>query len=532
MSDNQSRKRTHHDIALSSTFRDLKQHREAVLDAMSKLGLSPLAMENDSARPEDLIESSLSLIRAADAYIGIIGYRYGQVPECPIRNPRHLSITELEYEEATKKGLPICIFVMSKNHLVPMGEVGVGEERQRREAFCERIAKNHIYAEFDSVNDLKTKVTYSLVDLRERLDARFISTPTGTSEMGIPLAPALFAMPPYTPGHAFIGRLKEIQLLSDWAVTPGLPVLVFEAIGGMGKSMVCWHWINHYSRSVRQDWAGIFWYSFYERGADMNDFCSYTLAYLSGRPVENFKGSKTQSLAGELIQYLRRRPWLLVLDGLERILVAYNRYDAAQLRDEEVETSKGAVFRDRAETCIREADTKLLRTLTEASPSKFLISSRLMPVALLNISGMERPGVVHKVLAGLDPPDALAMLRALGIVGDSLHVQRYLDRNFGCHPLVVGVVGGLIRNYPLAPGDFDRWVEDPSAGGPVNLAEMDLVQRRNHILKVAFDDLTPDERILLTRIALVSEAVDYETLIVLSPRYPDIPAKVEPPPEH
>src|SRR5215831_15290950 len=77
MPDNKSRKRTHHDIALSSTFKDLSQHRQAVLDAMAKLGLSPQAMENDSARPEDLIDSSLSLIRAADAYVGIIGYRYG-----------------------------------------------------------------------------------------------------------------------------------------------------------------------------------------------------------------------------------------------------------------------------------------------------------------------------------------------------------------------------------------------------------------------------------------------------------------------
>src|ERR1700752_2009978 len=100
MPDAKSRKRAHHDVALSSTFRDLEQHRRAVLDAMQKLGLFPQAMENDSARPADLIDSSLSLIRAADAYVAIIGYRYGQIPECPVRNPNHLSITELEYQEA------------------------------------------------------------------------------------------------------------------------------------------------------------------------------------------------------------------------------------------------------------------------------------------------------------------------------------------------------------------------------------------------------------------------------------------------
>jgi hypothetical protein len=37
-------------------------------------------------------------------------------------------------------------------------------------------------------------------------------------------------------------------------------------------------------------------------------------------------------LGAELISILREHPWLLILDGLERVLVAYNRYDAAQVR--------------------------------------------------------------------------------------------------------------------------------------------------------------------------------------------------------
>jgi len=519
-------KRPHYDIMLSSTFKDLEGHRAAVIDAIQRLQLFAQAMEGDSALPEGLIEASLNKVKVSDAYVGIVGYRYGQIPESAQENPKKLSITELEYEEAERRKLPICMFIMSDKHPVPRGALGssTAEEEKKLEAFRKRVMGKHISAEFDSIDDLKTKALQSLGVLRERLDGlRGAVTPQREERAPLSLLP-LVAIPPFTPGHEFTGRAKELQGLDDWAVSPKEPVLVLEAIGGMGKSMLSWHWVNQRAREVRPDFAGVFWYSFYERGADMKDFCAYCVAYMRRQPVEQFRERKTASLGDELVQLLRERAWLIVLDGLERVLVAYNRYDAAQVRDEEV---SGDSTNRKARECIRPADANLLRTLSEAGPSKCLISSRLMPAALLNSSGLERPGVAHVQLIGLDPSDAEAMLRRVGIKGDSAQMRRYVDKNFGCHPLVVGVVGGLIRNYAPAPDDFARWMNDPNGGGSIDLATMDLVQRRNHILKAAFDDLDPEVRTLLTRIALVSEAIDYQTVAALNPRLPEAPEKVE-----
>jgi len=47
--------------------------------------------------------------------------------------------------------------------------------------------------------------------------------------------------------------------------------MVVEAIGGMGKSMLTWQWVNHRAAGLGVEWAGRFWYSFYERGADMRE---------------------------------------------------------------------------------------------------------------------------------------------------------------------------------------------------------------------------------------------------------------------
>jgi len=158
---------------LSSTFKELQQHRAAVIDAINRLRLFAEVMELDSALPEGLIDASLNKVQIADAYVGIIGFRYGQTPDDPIRNPDELSITELEYSEAEKLGLPICMFVMSDNHPIPRSAFSeeTGEQQQKLETFRKRVAKKHIHAEFHSVEDLKTKAMQSLVVLRERLDA-------------------------------------------------------------------------------------------------------------------------------------------------------------------------------------------------------------------------------------------------------------------------------------------------------------------------------------------------------------------------
>src|SRR5262249_18725228 len=149
------------------------------------------------------------------------------------------------------------------------------------------------------------------------------------------------------------------------------PVLLFDAIGGTGKSMLTWEWTVNHASDVRTDWAGTFWYSFYEKGAVMTDFCHHALAYMTGRPLAEFQLKRQPELSGLLLKQLQSRPWLLILDGLERILVAYQRYDAAQLADEDVGFGDEIGRRNPA-TAIRPWDDELLRALAGANPSKIL----------------------------------------------------------------------------------------------------------------------------------------------------------------
>jgi hypothetical protein len=71
----------------------------------------------------------------------------------------------------------------------------------------------------------------------------------------------------------------------------------------------------------------------------MADFCRCALAYMNRAKRENYNDLKTPDLAQRLLHRLQQEPWLLILDGLERVLVAYHRADAAELADEKADTA-------------------------------------------------------------------------------------------------------------------------------------------------------------------------------------------------
>lgn len=354
--------------------------------------------------------------------------------------------------------------------------------------------------------------------------------PAAAHGVNIPEAPAFYTKPDYIGLYQFVGRQAELDALSDWANhSDPTNLLLFEAIGGNGKSMLTWEWSRNHATTIRTDWAGRFWYSFYERGAIMQGFCQHALAYMTGRPLMEFEKRQTADMQEELIAQLHARPWLLILDGLERVLVAYHRIDAPEIPDEEANEPTDKILNRNPCQAIRDEDNDLLRALAACAPSKILVSSRLTPHVLLNQAGQAIPGVRRIPLPGLRPPDAEKLLRSCGISGDSAAIQGYLTQNCDNHPLVIGVLAGLINDYLPERGNFDAWSVAAYGGAALNLASLDLIQRRNHILRAALDALSPASRQLLSTLALLSEAMDYETLKAFNPHLPPKPEEVEVP---
>jgi hypothetical protein len=93
-------------VFISSTYNDLKEHREEVKKQIEQLGLIVIDMKNLGNRSEEPKKVCLQEIENCDIMIGIYAYRYGFIPE-----NQEFSITELEYNHATKLNKKVLCYL-------------------------------------------------------------------------------------------------------------------------------------------------------------------------------------------------------------------------------------------------------------------------------------------------------------------------------------------------------------------------------------------------------------------------------------
>ncbi len=372
----------------------------------------------------------------------------------------------------------------------------------------------------DYANDLAKLITVLRKKCPE-LSAKTAEAGAVTATKRLPTPPEVYAVPNYILTSTFIGRATELDQLDAWAKSTD-PLMVVEGIGGLGKSALTWEWMQKRATTVIPNLAGRVWWSFYERGTDMTVFVRHALAYITGQdPDALTKETSHYQRCQELLTELKRRPFLLVLDGFERVLTAYHRWDKAQQRDDQID----AELRE----CTEPRDGELLQQLLHGSPSKVILSTRLFPHILEDRASVRPiPGVAHHKLNGLSSSDALSYFRHAGIQGIEQAMLEFADQ-FGRHSLLLKVVCSEIAQYPKRPFDFDAWRADPIYGGKLKLSELDLRQRHNHILRFALEGLDERERKLLSCIAVLSESVTYDTIAVLNPFLPLKPNEVEEP---
>jgi WD40 repeat protein len=116
-------------------------------------------------RPADYC---LSLVRAAEIYIGIIGFSYGSI--VPDR-PGQISYTELEFLEATLAGKPRLMFLLSDD--APLPPRLVDANRTAVDAFRGRLrAAGLMLGEFHSADSLEAQIVQALTESRTAVIAR------------------------------------------------------------------------------------------------------------------------------------------------------------------------------------------------------------------------------------------------------------------------------------------------------------------------------------------------------------------------
>ncbi|MDF7776947.1 DUF4062 domain-containing protein [Sphingomonas sp. AOB5] len=178
-------------VMLSSTFTDLVEHRLKAKRAIEKLGFHAIVMESGGAQAGDVIDVSLGYVRDSAAYIGIITKKYGQTPACAERNPKELSLTELEFDEAVKLGRPIRLFIMADDHKLVAADIERDAAKlDKLEAFTARAKLmrsegkvERLWETFDSLEDFTERFGHAMGNLAVELKFAGYVAQTGPLEV-------------------------------------------------------------------------------------------------------------------------------------------------------------------------------------------------------------------------------------------------------------------------------------------------------------------------------------------------------------
>lgn len=240
---------------ISSTIKDLPEHREKVRDGCLRQEFFPGMMENWPALDADGITASLEAVDKADVYIGIFGFRYGYVPP-----GSELSITEMEYNRATERNIPRLIFLMNEEHALTVHEVDRGERATQLEKLRERLKAERTVSFFTSPADLQAKLIDTLSAIKVRLG--IATTPIQIPSSSFDPRHPSFSVPFRSKGDQVIGRQAALdavreQLLRGYRTAIG-QTASFAGLGGLGKTQLA----VEYAYAFRDQYPnGIIWIS-------------------------------------------------------------------------------------------------------------------------------------------------------------------------------------------------------------------------------------------------------------------------------
>jgi hypothetical protein len=469
-------------------------------------------MEDLPATSDDAAGASVKLVDDADVFIAVIAHRYGYIPKA--NNPDQISVTEMEYNRAVARKIPRLVFIIDKNHPLTdftISDIDKGESAEKLAQLKRRVETENIVKFYKSPEDLRAYVIDSLSRLRQP----DLTTFHYVSE--IPAPPEEFIAHPYTllQTHRLIGRQNELKLLTDWitgkdlefdgqkATADSVRIMNVIAIGGMGKSALTWKWFKDVAPQETKNLAGRMWWSFYESDATFENFITRALAYVTQRPLDDVQQIPAPERETQLLAALDHQTFLFVLDGLERILIAYARMDAARLDDSEVGKEKN--LRKTANPRIG----RFLQKLAQVKQSRILVSSRLYPAELETAGGDPVPGSFRINLAGLTDEDAVELWRAFGVSGSRDQVLLVFN-TFDKHALLIQALAGEVSRYRKAPGNFEEWLRANPTFDPSKFARTKAAMA--HVLEFAMRGLDDESERTLQTIAAFRMPAGYDTL--------------------
>jgi tetratricopeptide (TPR) repeat protein len=314
----------------------------------------------------------------------------------------------------------------------------------------------------------------------------------------LPIPPMPYFAHPYPLQENFTGRLSERKELTEWFTKGSQPMFAYVAIGGMGKSALTWYWLNE--DIIKQGLApeGIIWWSFYDREARFETFLEKAIHYVSKGEKDPKQIPGVRDKMETLYTFLCNNRFLLVLDGVERVLRAYAGLGSPYQGDE-VKEDKKEDYR----ACIDPNVGTFLQWLASGNvKTKTLLTSRLCPKEMDGIAGC-----LHKELKEMNKEDAVDFFHRQGVKGNRDEIENACEP-FGYHPLSLRLLSGMIVKDPKYMGDIKAWTRH----NPLPA----LKGKEHNILELAYDSLDKKKQTLISKLSAFRNPTDYDSIVIFN----------------
>lgn len=147
---------------ISSTYTDLREERQAVMQSILEVDCFPAGMELFPAADDTAWDYVKTVIQESDYYVVVVGARYGS------RDDNGLSFTEREYDYAIELGKPVLAFLHADPNSIPIGKADLSDADREALAAFRAKARRKLCDHWSTSAELRAKVLASLIRLKKR----------------------------------------------------------------------------------------------------------------------------------------------------------------------------------------------------------------------------------------------------------------------------------------------------------------------------------------------------------------------------
>jgi len=264
---------------------------------------------------------------------------------------------------------------------------------------------------------------------------------------------------------AFVGRKREMKKLNAWMANEDIPLTAVVSPTGTGKSSLLWQWQEKICAVPSEIIEEVIWWDATQPNADILHFLHAALIFVGDDP-HIYRDARHQ--LERLLEQFLYRPFLLIIDGIERWLYAYERLDSVYNKKPSLDGQAHAL------SCTHPLAADLLSGLAEVGgATKTAVSSQLLPGEFVNHKGDLLPTVQKQTLPRLTGQDAYHLFSNQS-VRTLLSEVELVSEPIGYQPLVLRVLAGQVAADPTItrlsntihfPNDNTRQQKQESSDG-------------------------------------------------------------------